>query len=53
MFLSFTLHYRPTVDSSSQEPKVEAFTSYDERTDTEEVETGIEELGDYTRLVAK
>src|SRR5579863_2446634 len=35
MFLSFTLHYRPTVDSSSQETEVEAFTSYDERADTD------------------
>jgi hypothetical protein len=42
MFLSFILHYRPTVDSSSQRTRVEAFTSYDERTDTEEVEIRIE-----------
>src|SRR3977135_732217 len=51
MFLSFKLHYRPMVDSSSRQTKAEAFTYYDERTDTKEVKTRIGEFGDYARLV--
>jgi uncharacterized protein (TIGR03437 family) len=35
MSQSFTQHYRQTVGSSSRETRVEAFTSYDEKAETE------------------